>query len=73
MNTPAYFCMDNLGGVRPETEDERNVRVGDSNIALADLFNLETDGATVKYALEESLSLSTATQSASTQQQVPRK
>ena len=53
MNTPAYFCMDNLGGVRPETEAERNVRVGDSNIALADLFNLESNGATVKYALEE--------------------
>ena len=53
MNTPAYFCMDNLGGVRPETAAERNVRVGDSNIALADLFNLESNGATVKYALEE--------------------
>lgn len=53
MNTPAYFCMDNLGGIRPEAEDERIVRVGDSSIALAELFNLESDGAAVKYALEE--------------------
>ena len=41
--------MDNLGGVRPETEAERNVRVGDSNITLDDLFNLESNGATLNY------------------------
>lgn len=52
MNTPAYFCMDNLGGKRHETEAERVVRVGDSSIALTDLFSLESDGSTVTYALE---------------------
>ena len=53
MNTPAYLCIDNLNGKRPETEAERTVRVGDSNIALSELFNLESDGSTVAYALEE--------------------
>lgn len=53
MNTPAYLCMDNLGGTRHETADERVVRVGDSSIALSDLFSLESDGSTVTYALED--------------------
>lgn len=53
MNTPAYFCMDNLNGVRPETEAERIVRVGDSNIDLNELFNLESNGATVTFAVED--------------------
>ncbi len=53
MNTPAYLCIDNLNGIRPETEAERTVRVGDTNIALSDLFSLESDGSSVSYAVEE--------------------
>ncbi|MBQ6203370.1 MAG: DUF4465 domain-containing protein [Prevotella sp.] len=54
MTTPAYFCIDNFNGTRPEKEaPEQNVDEK-AEIALAELFTLDASG-TVVYALADEL------------------
>ena len=53
LNTPAYFAMEDFNGEREMTEAVRVLKTGNRTIDLSELFNIEDNGSTVTYALED--------------------
>ena len=53
LNTPAYFCMEDLNGEREMGEATRILKTGNRTIDLSELFTIEDNGATLHYFLED--------------------
>lgn len=58
LTTPAYFCMDDFNGQRPEnTAGGIRIPLGDSFINLRDYFSFNPSGATITYQLVDKYDL----------------
>lgn len=54
MTTPAYFCMDDFNGTRPETAvEEVRIPWGEAFLKVSDYFTFDPQEATVAYTLPD--------------------
>ncbi|MBQ0120309.1 MAG: DUF4465 domain-containing protein [Bacteroidales bacterium] len=52
LNTPAYFAMDDFNGTRDEITASHDMTVGESTLDLTEYFELDNDGSTIAYEIE---------------------
>ena len=50
--TPKYLCMDDFNGQPDVAETSKNITLGENDLDLTQLFELDNDGSTVTYRIE---------------------